>query len=113
VSRSIGAAFAPTIEAVAWSAVVIGIALVIWYFTEPSTNLVLCGAAVCAFLVWPYWWSVLDSIAMGGQSFSSQIPRFASDTPWWDTNWCKWAVEIAFVAASALFGMRHLNDPYG
>jgi len=57
--------------------------------------------------------SVLDSIATGGQSFSSQIPRFASDTPWWDTSWCKWAVEIAFVAASALFGMRHLNDPYG
>jgi len=107
-SRSIGADFQVTLEALGRSAAVIGIAGGIWYFLR--LNVMLLGVGTAAGL-WPCWWKVLDSIANNGANPDKMDFRFPIDI-WWNTNWFLYGVEATLIAAAVYLVIRRTNDPY-
>lgn len=107
-SRSIGADFQVTLEAVVCSATVLGIAGGIWYFLRLNLALLATGTAAGA---WPCWWKVLDSIAHDGAN-PDKLDFLFPVAVWWNTNWFLYGVEVCLVAAAAYMVFRPANNPY-
>lgn len=101
-SRWIGADFELTVDAIVASAGVLLVAFAVWWFIRPD---VLMLAVLSLVIVWPLWWPVLDSIAVGGEKPDFWLEPDAS-APWWTAEWFRWAVEAALVGAFAYLASK-------
>lgn len=91
LSRSIGADFQTTLEAVFQTAVCLALAGAIIWFADLKLSLIASGFSVFS---WPFWWKVLDSIANGGKN---QTEFFLPQEVWYTTAWFKYGIEVALI----------------
>lgn len=91
LSRSIGADFQTTLEAVFQTAGLLALAGAIIWFAELNLFLVTSGFSIVA---WPFWWKVLDSIANGGKK---QAEFFFPNEVWYTTTWFQYGVEVTLI----------------
>ena len=90
LSSALGAHQQTALEATARSLpVLIVVDLLVWYL---PLDLFAAAAAAIAVL-WPNWWKVVDSIAVGGEH-----PGTAFMVPWWASDSTKYVVEVLLVA---------------
>ena len=114
-SRSIGADFLTTGSAVLRSAMFIAVAGILWYFLKTPIRATSFGILT---FIWPCWWRVLDSIALGGIDPDQPNPlslSFLNEDrflPWWDTDWCKYGVLFLLMAVCAYFIYKAYQDRY-
>lgn len=106
ISSSLGADFQVTLGALLYSLVIVGVIGAVWWFTRFYIGATVFAA--CS-LVWPKWWTVLDSTAVVGNNFGG-IQFEPLDAPWWTSGWFYWGVEVALVACIFYFVYRHFND---
>lgn len=88
-SRSIGADFQTTLEAIWQSIPVLIVAGAAWWFLRFSALVLASGLPT---LLFPIWWPVIDSIANGGATPDTLMLRFPQEV-WWDTTWFKYGTE--------------------
>src|SRR6266567_8633262 len=108
-SRSIGADFQITFEALFKSLGVLGFTFVVWWLTRPEPLLLVSG---CAIFLWPVWWPVLESIAAGGQKPDTWLPPWQLAV-WWNTGWFRWSIEVGLALALIYLLVQRSRDPYG
>lgn len=116
VANAIGADFFATGGALIKSLVAL---IVVYFLCARLSNLgfwsTVSGAAVS---IWPLWWSVLDSIAIGKFSGGSNVSILAYQpddfylTPddWYTTNFFQWSVETALLAVFCWCVYKTLSD---
>ena len=91
LSRSIGANFQTTLEAVLQTAGFLALAGAVIWFAGLKLLLVTSGFSVFA---WPFWWKVLYSIANGGKN---KTEFFFPQEVWYTTSWFEYGVEVALI----------------
>ena len=103
LSKKIGADFQITLGATLRSIpVLIFSGAAIWFLKSR----ILAGFAATAAVLWPFWWGVVDSIAVGGQNPDTAIML---EQPWWDTGWVLWGTELSLVSLAIWLIVRSLD----
>lgn len=108
IASSIGADFQTTLGAVVRSLVALAVAGGIWWFLRLAIPLLTVGLAT---VLWPIWWSVIESIALSGENATALV-FVSATTPWWNTGWFKWSVEATLIGLFVYAWSRITNNEY-
>lgn len=95
LSQALGADFGVTVHAVTQSIVILVVAVGIAYFLIPSLSLLMIGTVI---VLWPAWWDVLHSIAMGGADPATDFRGPWNPTQWYESNVFLFASELCLIA---------------
>lgn len=95
LSRSLGADFEVTLQAVVSTAVLVFVAaLAVWHFELP----IVPALGVVLSITWVLWWGVLASMAHGG--IPDEMIPYQFEPPWWNSGLFRWVVEALLVGGT-------------
>lgn len=108
LARAMAADYDSIVAATTYSLPLAGLALLLWWYFNPSWVSILALFLAAA---WPCWWPVLDSLAATYADPSSGFLRLSMqlNNAWYGKAWARWLVELAAICLLYL-GFRRQRD---